>query len=468
VTGRQLGDGAAGSAEPAKQSLRVRTVRAGTWTILAHFAGQVLRLFSSLVMTRLLVPEMFGVMAIATVVQISVALFSDIGIHQAIVQNRRGDSPDFLDTAWSMQIVRGWIIWAVCAAAGVVIYALAHSPWALGSVYSVAVLPLIIVSTSFSSVIMGFTSTKVITANRDLDMRKITLVDLFSQIAGLLLMISAAWWTRSIWSVVAGGLLTTLVSVTLSHCWLTGHRNRFRFDPAHVRELVSFGRWILISSALGVLAANGDRLLLGVWLSASLLGIYSIALNLATVIEGLAYKLFGGVSFAVFSEVVRESPARLREVYFRMRLPADAVFLGIAGLLYGAGPAVVDLLYDQRYAQAGPMLQTLSFGLFFTRYSLCTSTYLALGKTHYLTITQILNVVSMLVFIPTFYALYGVPGAIWGVALYRLPSAIAAWMFNARHGIHSILFEIAVLPAWVLGWGTGLAFTWTLGQIVHR
>jgi O-antigen/teichoic acid export membrane protein len=452
-------------AEPSRLSLKARTLRAGSWTVLAHLAGQVLRLVSSLVMTRILAPEMFGVMAIAIVVQVVIALLSDIGLHQAVVQSPRGNTPEFLDTAWSMQVVRGWIIWGVCVALAGLLYLIGRTAWApTGTVYAAAVLPAVIACTSFASAITGFTSTKAITANRDLEMRKITLIELIAQIAGLLLMFAIGWLTHSIWSVVAGMLLTPLVSVALTHGWLPGHRNRFRFDAGCVKEIIAFGRWIFISSALGVLAANGDRLVLGLWLSAGALGVYAIALNLATVIEGLAYKLFGTVSFAVFSESAREAPGRLRELYFRMRRPADIVFLVSAGFLYGAGQWIVDLLYDHRYAQAGAMLQTLSFGLFFTRYALSCNTFVAIGKPQYLTVVQLLNIVSLVAFIPALYALYGVPGAIWAVALYRLPSSMAVIWFNMRHGIHSTLFELAVLPSWAIGWGLGSGLSW----LAHR
>ena len=65
MSGAQAGEGVVRPVEPAKRSLKSRTLRAGSWTVVAHLAGQVLRLVSSLVMTRLLAPEMFGVMAIA-------------------------------------------------------------------------------------------------------------------------------------------------------------------------------------------------------------------------------------------------------------------------------------------------------------------------------------------------------------------------------------------------------------------
>ena len=74
------------------------------------------------------------------------------------------------------------------------------------------------------------------------------------------------------------------------------------------------------------------------------------------------------------------------------------------------------------------------------------------------------NIVAMVVLIPSLYALYGVYGAIWAVALYRGPSSLLSMVFNARHGMHSSLFEVAVLPAWGAGWAVGVGLT----LLVHR
>ncbi len=79
-------------------------------------ATQGIRLVSTLVMTRLLAPSMFGVMAIAMMVNVIASLLTDLGIRQNIVQSRRGADPIFLDTAWTVQIVRGFIIWALALA----------------------------------------------------------------------------------------------------------------------------------------------------------------------------------------------------------------------------------------------------------------------------------------------------------------------------------------------------------------
>ena len=67
----------------------VQTGPSGGWTVAGYGLSQAMRLGGSLVMTRLLVPEMFGVMAIATMVTVILTLLSDIGLSQHIVQSRR-------------------------------------------------------------------------------------------------------------------------------------------------------------------------------------------------------------------------------------------------------------------------------------------------------------------------------------------------------------------------------------------
>src|SRR5215470_13141142 len=92
-------------------SLRKRILSAGTWSLAGYGLSQAIRFGTNLLMTRLLVPDMFGVMAIATVVMVGLAMFSDLGLRQSIVQSRRGDDPAFLNTAWSVQIIRGVLLW---------------------------------------------------------------------------------------------------------------------------------------------------------------------------------------------------------------------------------------------------------------------------------------------------------------------------------------------------------------------
>lgn len=446
------------------ETLKQRVLRAGGWSVVGFGLSQVIRLGSSLFMTRLLVPEMFGVMAIASMVTVIIWLLSDIGLSQNIVQSRRGDDPIFLDTAWVVQIVRGIVLWLIALLVSVALFA--ANVWGLlpaTSVYTSPVLPAIIAVSSFAVIIQSFQSTRMATAYRTLSQRRLTQIELISQIAGVVVMVISGVLTRSIWALVAGGMVAALMKTLLSHYWMSGHRNRFRWEKNALQELIHFGKWIFVSSAVGVLAVNGDRLLLGGLVDAHVLGLYAIAVLIVGSIESGINRILSTVSLPALSEILRIDPSRLGEVYYKLRIPSDLVLLFTAGLLMAAGQLVIDLLYDSRYSAAGSMVQVLALTLFTARYDVAQQAYLAAGKPGFLAIINIVRVVSLYALVPALYWVAGLQGAIWGVAAHALVTVPFVYYFNATLGLNDWRRELMVLVALPAGYLCGATFNLVRG-----
>jgi O-antigen/teichoic acid export membrane protein len=76
----------------------------------------VIRFGSNLIITRLLLPEHFGLMALVTTFLVGLALFSDTGVGPNIIQNPKGEEPIFFNTAWTVQAIRGVLLWVVAVA----------------------------------------------------------------------------------------------------------------------------------------------------------------------------------------------------------------------------------------------------------------------------------------------------------------------------------------------------------------
>ena len=437
---------------PDPTSLRKRVLRAGGWNTAGHGLSQAIRLGSNMVMTRLLVPEMFGVMAIATMMTVILSLLSDIGVNQNIVQSRRGDDPAFLDSAWVVQIIRGVVIWLVGLGLSIALH-LANLGGIVpaDSVYASPVLPLVIAVITFEAVISGFTSTKTATAGRNFDQKRLIQIRLISQVTALTVMIAIGVLSRSIWALVAGGLVAPLTTTVLSHTWMSGHPNRFRWERNARRELIGFGKWIFASSVVGVLAMNGDRLLLGGFVDAHVLGIYAIAILMVGAIEGGLVRLFANVWLPALSEIARNDPSRLREVYYKLRVPGDLLLLFLTGLLFSAGQLVIDLLYDPRYSAAGSMLQVLALSLFTVRYGVAHQVYLAVGIPRYLALINLVRFVSLYALVPFLYYVAGTQAAIWGIALHALATVPFVYRFNAQLGLNDFRRELMVLVALPVG-----------------
>ena len=447
----------------APQSLKRRALNASGWSAVGFVASQGIRLFTTLVMTRLLSPDMFGVMAIAVMVNVITSLLTDLGVRQNIIVSRRSDEPMFLNTAWTVQIVRGGIVWglALVVAFGLVV-AGASGLLPAGTVYASPVLPAVLAVSSFSVVVSGFQSTRAAMAERSLDQRRIIRIELVCQIAALLFMVGVGVLTHSIWALVGGQLVAGVVGVSLTHVVLPGHSDRFAWNRSALAEIVGFGKWIFVSSFIGVFALNADRLVLGGVFTASLLGQLAIATALVGAVQGVFAKLYSTILMPVLSETARLQRWRLKEVFYRIRVPTDLALLFCAGLLASSGSLIVRLLYDRRYGDAGWMLEILAFSLVWARYGATQELYLALGHPRYVAFLNFARFGSVFVALFLGLSLGGARGAIWGFAMHQVTIAAMTYRFNAVLGLNDFGRDFGVLVALPIGYASGETLQWLL------
>ena len=349
---------------PMNNSLTRRVLNAGAWSVASYGLSMLIRIATNLIMTRLLVPEMFGVMAIATLIMVCLAMFSDLGLRLSVIQSHRGSEPIFLNTVWVTQIVRGILLWFVALLVAVLLLFGNHIGIVpRNSVYANPSLPLVIALVSLSAVIGGFQSTKSYEASRGLAIGRNTRIDILAQLAGVLMMLGWATLDRSIWVLVAGSLCSTCVTVFLSHSWLPGVPNRWQWDNSTFWEVFHFGKWIFLSSLLGFWAINSDRLVLAGLIGSTLFGVYAIAYMSFSVIDQLLTKIITEVSFPALGEIARGRRDTLKEAYYQFHLPIASFAYFCSGVLMISSPSLIGLLYDRRYENAGWMLQILAVAL---------------------------------------------------------------------------------------------------------
>jgi O-antigen/teichoic acid export membrane protein len=438
--------------DASKLTLKQRVFNAGLWSLGSFVLSMVLRFGSSMLMTRLLKPEMFGVMSIATTVMVGLAMFSDVGLRQNVVQSPRGNEPSYLNTAWTVQIIRGLLLLSIglCISAGIY-WANKWSYIPADSVYASPSLPGVIAALSISAVIAGFESTKLYQASRGLSLGSITRIEIIAQVSGLVCMICWTLYDRSIWALVAGSLCGSFVKATLSHSLLNGVRNRWAWERDAVHEFIHFGKWIFMASIFGFLVNSGDRLLLGGLVNSTTLGVYTIASLIATSVEGILSRIMTDVSFPAFSEVVRERRAELKQIYYRFLIVIAAVAYFMSGSLMTFGQSLIDLLYDPRYQQAGWMLQILSAVLLTIPFRLATQSFLALGKPSLQTNIVLARMVILFVGTPMVSHYFGLPGAVLTIVLSHFVSVPIIIFYNVRHGLFDLRMEIYMVGFIVAG-----------------
>ena len=441
------------SKEHSISNFRSRVVRAGSWSIGGYAVSQAIRLLSNLILTRLLVPEMFGVMAIVFVITFGLTLFSDIGLLQNIVNSKRGEEQRFLNTAWVVQILRGLLLFLCMLLISWIFSTAGQYGWLpVDSAYSAPILPTVIAILAFNVLIAGFNSTNLLLANRKLLLGKVTIIEIISQVIGVIFMVSWAMIDPTIWSLVYGTIFTTLIKMFLSHVLLPSPFNRFEWDSTAFHEIFHFGKWIFMSSILGFLLSRGDQLILGGLISAELLGVYSIALYLATALRLVFGKVFGSVFYPALSEVAKNRRSDLSATYYKMRKYIDASTYFTAGLLFFIGNIIIAILYDERYIEAGWMLQILSLSLIYVGPGmLADQCFLALGRAKLLSYLIALQVIVLFVTVPILFYYGGLDRALWGIIFTPVVKVIVSYFFMHKYNLLQIKKEFMLVPVFFVG-----------------
>ena len=411
-----------------------RAVRGGFFTLGGSLAVQGLRMGGNIVLTRLLPPEAFGLMAIVHSFRAAIDLFSDIGIGPSIVQNERGDDPKFLNTAWTIQVFRGTCLFIVTSALAL---PMAHF-------YEQPLLATLIPIASISALLAGLQSTKGASSERHLELGRPMLIEIAAQCSALGTMVVWALYSPSVWALVGGGLVGAVVDVVLNHSILRGYNGRLGWDAAAARSLLRFGKWIFVSTLLTYAVNEADRLIFGKLTTLGDLGIYHVALMIAGVPTGAMYSLAAKVMFPLFSRV-RNTGEDLGAV-FRKARRLHLVFSGwaLSGLI-GGGQAAIGLVYEGPYEEGGWMLQVLAVAAWIATPDQTNScALLASGSPRWLAAANFGKLVGMVALIPLGYAVAGFPGALVAYAASGLFRYVVFTTGVYRHGLRTLSQDLGM------------------------
>lgn len=428
--------------------LMARVLRSASWLLIGYGGSQALRLAANLILTRILFPEAFGLMTLVTVVIVGLAMFSDVGISPSISQSKRGDDPDFLNTAWTIQAMRGFGLWlGACLMA-----------WPVAQFYGEPDLALYLPIAGISLAVAGFNPTRIETAHRHLLVGRLTVLDLSSQFIGIASMVGLALASGSVMALVAGGVIQSVAKLVLTHMFLPGLRNKFRWEKRAAEELIRFGKWIFLSTAFWFVSSQGDRAILGKFLSLDVLGVYNIGYFLASFPMMLGFTVTQRIMIPVYRDKPVAGAPQNRAQQRKLRFALTGAIMGLLVIMAFIGPALTQFLYDARYVSAGPMVTLISVAMI---PAVIGMTYdqaaLAAGDSRSFfafSATRAVVQVSLLVLGVTQFGLVGAMVAMGLAGIMVHPVLI--WLAR-RHGVWDPLHDLGY---GVIGGGLGATAIW--------
>lgn len=427
-----------------RNKLSSKFLTGGLWVLVDVGAGQGLRFLSSLLLTRLLYPEAFGLMAIVTALQILVALMSDVGIREYIIYNERNDK-NFLSAAWSIQLIRGVILSVIIFASAVPV-ALFYD--------SSALIPLIMIS-ALNPLIEGFKSITLILQEKALNLKAVSLIELAAQSSAIVTMVVGVLIFDSVIVLAIGGVVGALIKTSASYLCFKEHHSKFNYSKPIAKEMVAFGKWVIVSSAVSFTLMQLDKVVVGKWLSMDYLGIYGLAVGISSILGQLSSKLASNYFMPVFSEKIKLGPQGVREAR-RIRLLINTGFALAAVSLSIIGANLIDILYDNRYSEAGWMLQLLAISSIGASYNICLVYFMMANGDSFSQMKFQIFSASILIVLFTLGIQFGIIGMLIAITVHPFVAyplaAIYARKFNFPVFRDDIISFACIAGATVIGW----------------
>lgn len=325
----------------------------GVWVAAEFGSNQGLRLVRNIFLTHMITQQMYGLLGLAGIVIDFVNNISDVGINLSIIRQRRADEQRFLDSAWTLSVIRGLLVWLIACAMAF------PAAW----FYSEPSLALAVPLLGLSAIMLGACSTKFSTYNRDLDFARVTIIKIVGKLIGFGATIAWALIAPDHLGVIlVGPLLAGLLTMLASHLLLAGTNNWFAWDRDSIRELISFGKWVFLATLLTFLIRKGDLLIIGKLEGTEGFAVYAVAYSMANMLPKMCQAICSKILFPIYSNIQNEKPHAVRRKILKSRFWLLRMFLPAIWLVIAFGGYAVQLLYPANYQDAGWMLELLACG----------------------------------------------------------------------------------------------------------
>lgn len=408
-------------------NLSGRLAKGTIWIGLGNGLEQVTRLLRNIILTRIMAPEAFGLMAIVLAVNAAFESFTQVGIKEAVVHNPSGDQKEFLNGAWWLSFFRVISLYAVVFLA---------SPW-VARFYEKPELTNLMRIAFLSLLFNGFMSAQAYIAVKQMKFLKWTIIFHGGGVLGVLSAVVLGFYLQNVWALIIGFTLEGLSRCALSF-FICPFLPRWRFNRTYLNSLFKYARGMIGLPILTFIFMRTDVFVIGRFFSFDNLGLYTMASAMAWLPFSFITRLIGQVMMPAFAE--RQSDKKLIKNW-TVNSTSLIALISVPALafLFTNGREVLFIIYGEPYSvMALPFVIVFSTALLRTCSVPIAAVYLALGMPEMHRLFTAIRAVLIVILI--------YPAIIWkgleGAALAGLTSMIVSYGFQVMKLRQIISIEI--------------------------
>lgn len=330
-----------------ERTLVKKTVSSAAWTYLSYVMRSLSVLITTVVLTRLITQEEFGIVGFAITAMAFFNAIRDFGIGQALVQ-RRTDIPVASDTAFWIGLSSNVLMWLAAVAISPAVATFFNEPQIL------TVMPII----SLTFVINGLGTTHDALLQREMDFHLRAIPEVLSSVVKGIVSVILALMGLDVWALVFG-LIAGRITFTVSIWWVQPWRPKFRFNWPIGRQMLGYGSKISLDSLINALQDNIDYVFIGRLLGEAALGMYTVAFRIPELVIKSFSQVLAHVLFPAYASIsedmdqIRASTLSILRYLSILLLPAG---LGLAVV----APLATRALFSEEWYNVGPVMGALA------------------------------------------------------------------------------------------------------------
>jgi len=402
--------------KPSSEPLSKKVVRGGLWVFALRIIKKSIGLIKIIILARLLTPHDFGLLGIAMLAIYTLDTFSQTGFGHALIQKRE-EVESFLDTAWTVSVIRGLVLFILLFLSAPLIADFFDSPQGT----------LVIRVLALSTLLSGTKNIGILFFQKEMEFNKQFFYELSVTFVDISVAITLAIILRNVWALVWATLAASFTSFFLSYVFHP-YRPRFKLQKDKFHKLFGYGKWVLGSSIVIFFAAQGDDAFLAKVLGVTALGIYQMAFTIgnypASEITGVVSK----VMFPTYAKL-QTFPQKLGDTYLRTITFVTLLSIPLTGGIITLGPKFTKIFLGEKWLPIITPLQILALsGMFRSIAGTGGVMFHAIGKPK---LDFRMNLTRLIVIVITIYPLtitYGISGTSLSV-LFGIMAACFSWLY---------------------------------------
>lgn len=404
------------------------TVKNALFVLSARWFDRFIGFVSTLILARLLMPEDFGLLAMAAIViGLAEAIF-DVGVNVFLIQAKDPEKAHF-DSAWTIKIIQGLTIFVV---------AVVFSSSIAGYFNDERVVA-IVIWLSFGSLISAFENIGVVCFQRDMRFQIEFRFLFIKRITGFVVTTALAFIIGSYVALIVGTLVTRLVGVILSYLM---HPMRPRLSLEKSRELLAVSVWLMAKNIISYIDGNFHKIVLGGRADSTIVGGYTMACELADLPGSEVLAPINRVLFPLLSRNRDNKTEQERIFSITQGIHLLIIFPLSIGLFILANEIVL-VVFGANWLFIVDILQIIAF--FNVINSLTSASNYLLMANGAFRVVMMLSAVQLIVFVVLLY-IYPTVDTARDIALIRLISLFA----GAVVGYWTIVRVIGNVKIWGL------------------